>query len=108
MDEELKASTVVRAAQRPTTMMWVPLDVFIVEAFVVLLAVRFFNLWALILTPLHLPLVLLTAQDPFWTRTLTYAFFHYVSVGNRGLRGKGVTFSAKFIRTPTKTHDLPE
>lgn len=88
--------------------MWVPLDIFIIEAVFVLLAIRFLGLWALVLIPLHGIPVLLTQNDPFWPRTLWVNFMHYAIVGNRNLRGKGVTFSPKHLHTRAKPDDYPE
>ena len=107
-EENLKSSTVIRAAQRPAMMMWVPLDVFFVEAGALLMLVRFMGLWALASIPLHAIPVLLTQKDPFWPKTLWVNFTYYVSVGNRYLRGRGVTFNAKHLRTKAKPDDFPE
>lgn len=107
-DEELKSSTVIRAAQRPAMMMWVPLDVFFLECLALLLLIRFAGLWALAFLPLHAIPVLLTQRDAFWPKTLWVNFTHYVSVGNRYLRGLGVTFTPKHLRTRAKPDDLTE
>lgn len=107
-EENLKSSTVVRAAQRPTMMMFVPLDIFLLEGVLMVVLIRFIGLWALAFLPLHAIPVLLTQRDAFWPKTIRVHFTHYISVGNRWLRGRGVTFNAQHLRTKAKPDDLPE
>lgn len=106
MNDELKSSTVVRAAQRPATMFWVPLDIFFIECGAIFLLFRFFGLWAAAFLPLHAIPVLLTMKNLFWPRTIRVNFWHYHVVGNRGLRCRGVTFSPARLRTKANSDDL--
>lgn len=97
--DQLEESTVIRAGQRPAMALYVPLTLFIVEVFVLLLLVRTIGFWALSVTPIHLWFMVKTSQDVFWMRTMWVNFKHWWFVGNRGLKGdKVVTFSASPIR----------
>lgn len=88
--------------------MWVPLDIFIAEAIIFLMLVRFIGLWACAFLSLHAIPVLLTQRDPFWPKTLWVNFTYYAIVGNRYLRGSGVTFIPKQLRTKAKPDDIPQ
>jgi type IV secretory pathway VirB3-like protein len=92
--DTLDKSTVIRAGQRPPMFAYVPLDVFMVEGFILVLLFAVFKMWALAFLPLHLLPVVWTAKDLFWTRTMKANFDYSWSVSNKGLYGdRVITFS---------------
>jgi type IV secretory pathway VirB3-like protein len=101
MEGQLNESTVIRAGQRPAMMLYVPLNVFLLECALFFFAVRFLGLLGLATLVLHVVPVVLTGADLFWTRTLAADFWFYWIASNKGLKGKkAVTFSP----APVKEH----
>lgn len=66
----LERAPVYRGTQAPVLQAYVPLPVFGMECMLLLLSMRLFAFWTLLLLPLHLILVLKTSENPFWVRDL--------------------------------------
>lgn len=66
----LERVRIYRGTQAPVLQAYVPLPVFGVECMLLLLSMRLFAFWTLLLLPLHLVLVLKTSENPFWVRDL--------------------------------------
>lgn len=90
-DDELLQSTVIRAGQRPPLMLYVPLNLFILEAGVGLALFRLISYWVIVFVPIHFYFVIRTAEDFHWLTTVKADFFYYYFlIKNKGLHGKGV------------------
>jgi type IV secretory pathway VirB3-like protein len=104
----LERSTIIRAGQRPAVIAYVPINIFILECMGGLVLFWIFGPWALAFLPIHLWLVIKTADDFHWVAayraTVRYTMFYWSGwlpsmVRNKGLHGKGVvTFSASQLR----------
>lgn len=100
----LDRSTIIRAAQRPAVIAYVPINIFISECLLGLALSWLFGIWALAFSPIHLWLVIKTADDFHWVAasraTVTYTIVCWSGwfpsfIQNKDLHGKGVvTFSA--------------
>ena len=66
----LERAVIYRGPQAPVLQAYVPLPVFGAECMLLLLCMRLFGFWTLLLLPLHLVLVLKTNDNPFWVRDL--------------------------------------
>lgn len=94
MEGQLHKSTVIRAGQRPAMMLYVPLNVFLIECVLFFLAVRFLSYPGLATLVLHVVPVVLTGANPNWTTDLMADFWFYWIALNKGLKSKwAVTFS---------------
>lgn len=103
----LDRSTIIRAGQRPAVIAYVPINIFIAECMIGLGLFWLFGAWAVAFLPVHLWLVIKTADDYHWVAasgaTLKHTMFCWSGplpglVRNKGLHGKGVvTFSASVI-----------
>jgi type IV secretory pathway VirB3-like protein len=103
----LDRSTIIRAGQRPAVIAYVPINIFIAECMIGLTLFWLFGAWACAFLPVHLWLVIKTADDYHWVAasraTLEHTMFCWSGVlpgvvRNKGLHGKGVvTFSASAI-----------
>lgn len=103
----LDRSTIIRAGQRPAVIAYVPINIFIAECMVGLALFWLFGAWAGAFLPVHLWLVIKTADDYHWVAasraTLEHTMLRWSGllpglVCNRGLHGSGVvTFSASAL-----------
>lgn len=100
----LERAVIYRAAQAPVLQAYVPLPIFGLECMLLLLCMRLFAFWALLLLPLHLLLVMKTNENPYWVRDLLADYRFRWFADNRNTHGHGVvSFSphssrAKFAR----------
>ncbi|MES3022791.1 MAG: VirB3 family type IV secretion system protein [Pseudomonadota bacterium] len=104
----LERSTIIRAGQRPAVIAHVPINIFILECMIGLTLFWLFGLWAVAFLPIHLWLVIKTADDFHWVAayraTVRHTMFYWsgwlpCSVRNKGLHGKGVvTFTASPVK----------
>ena len=103
--EKLDQSTVIRAGQRPALFLYVPLNVFMVEAVVMLGIFAAIKFWAVVFLPVHLWLVIKTSDDFHWVTTLSANYRHWYGVSNKGLKGKDVvTFCASPVKAGKKDY----
>ena len=99
-DEELDSSVVLRAAQRPALMAYVPIGIFIGELLAALLLFRIIGIWVLILLPIHGYFVIKTDKDVHWVTALRAWYKLRLFANNKGLRDKDVvTFTASPIKS---------
>lgn len=95
----LERVVLYRGPQVPVLQAYVPLPVFGVECMALLLGVRLFGFWSLLLLPLHLILVLRTNENPFWVRDLIANYRHrWVAVNRRSAGDGAVVFSPHLER----------
>jgi ATP/ADP translocase len=94
MEGQLYKSTVIRAGQRLATMLYVPLNVFMVECVLYFLAARFLGFFGLATIVLHVVPVVLTGTNPYWVTDLIADFWFYWIAKNKGLKSnRAVTFT---------------
>ena len=86
----LERAVIYRGPQAPVLQAYVPLPVFGAECMLLLLCMRLFGFWTLLLLPLHLVLVLKTNDNPFWVRDLVANSRFRWFVDNRNAHGDGV------------------
>jgi hypothetical protein len=86
----LERAVIYRGPQAPVLQAYVPLPVFGAECMALLLCIRIFGFWTLLLLPLHLVLVLKTSENPFWVRDLFASYRHRWFVENKNSHGEGV------------------
>ena len=86
----LERAVIYRGPQAPVLQAYVPLPVFGAECMLLLLCMRLFGFWTLLLVPLHMVLVLKTNENPFWVRDLLASYRHRCFVQNMNTHGKGV------------------
>jgi hypothetical protein len=86
----LERTVIYRGTQAPVLQAYVPLPVFGVECLLLLLGMRLFGFWTLLLAPLHLVLVLRTSENPFWVRDVLASYRHRWFVQNKDTHGEGV------------------
>lgn len=95
----LERAVIYRGAQAPVLQAYVPLPIFGVECMLLLLCMRLFAFWALLLLPLHLLLVLKTSENPYWVRDVVADYRFRWFADNRNTRGGGaVSFSPHLNR----------
>ncbi len=100
-DEEpaLERAVIYRGTQAPVLQAYVPLPIFGTECMLLLLCMRLFAFWALLLLPLHLLLVLKTNENPYWVRDLVADYRFRWFADNRNTHGRGVvSFSPHLAR----------
>jgi hypothetical protein len=86
----LERAVIYRGPQAPVLQAYVPLPVFGAECMLLLLCMRVFGFWTLLLLPLHLVLVLKTNENPFWVRDLAASYRCRWFVENKNVHGDGV------------------
>lgn len=86
----LERVVIYRGPQAPVLQAYVPLPVFGAECMLLLLCMRVFGFWTLLLLPLHLVLVLKTNETPFWVRDLIASYRYRWFVENNNVHGDGV------------------
>ena len=86
----LERAVIYRGPQAPVLQAYVPLPVFGAECMLLLLCIRIFGFWTLLLLPLHLVLVLKTSENPFWVRDLVASYRHRWFVKNKSSHSAGV------------------
>lgn len=86
----LERTVIYRGAQAPVWQAYVPLPVFGAECMLLLLCMRVFGFWTLLLAPLHLVLVLKTSDNAFWVRDLIASYRHRWFVQNKDTHGAGI------------------
>ncbi|HGO6073763.1 TPA: VirB3 family type IV secretion system protein [Burkholderia cepacia] len=106
-DEELIESTVIRSAQRPALMFYVPLSLFLAETLLILALFRFLGFWVLVFVPLHFWFVSETLRDFNWMKVLWINLMHFwLFVRNRGFYGKHVvTFTPAPVNARNNDYD---
>ena len=96
----LERAVIYRGTQAPVLQAYVPLPIFGMECMLLLLCMRLFAFWTLLLLPLHLLLVLKTNENPFWVRDLMADYRFRWFADNRNTHGRGVvSFSPHLSRT---------
>lgn len=109
--EPLDRSKILRAGQRPAMMLYVPINIFLIECFVGLALFWLFGIWAIAFLPIHLWLVIKSADDFHWLAayqaTIKYTILDWTGwmpsiVRNKGLHGEGVV---TFTASPQKARD---
>lgn len=99
----LARATIYRGPQTPAQQAFVPLPVFGVEAMLLLLGMRLFGFWTLVLLPVHIVLAAKTAENPYWVRDLFANFNHRWFANNKSQYGQGVvTFTPHTTRKEIK------
>ncbi len=97
----MEKAVIYRGAQAPVLQAYVPLSIFCLECLLFVLCMRFASLWALLLLPLHVVLVLKTSENPFWPRDLVADYLHRWFVSNKDTHGRGtVSFCPHGSREP--------
>ncbi|WP_371436624.1 hypothetical protein [Polaromonas sp.] len=95
----LERAVIYRGPQAPVLQAYVPLPVFGLECMLLLVGMRLFGFWTLLLLPLHMVLVLKTNDNPFWVRDLIASYRHRWFAQNKNTHGSGVvSFSAHASR----------
>lgn len=99
----LERAVIYRGPQAPVLQAYVPLPVFGAECLLLLLCMRLFGFWTLLLLPLHMVLVLKTNDNPFWVRDLVASYRHRWFAQNKNTHGVGVvSFSPHTSRREVK------
>ena len=86
----LERAVIYRGPQAPVLQAYVPLPVFGAECMLLLLGMRLFDFWTLLLVPLHMVLVLKTNDNPFWVCDLMASYRHRWFAQNKNTHGAGV------------------
>ncbi|WP_198088313.1 hypothetical protein [Variovorax sp. E3] len=95
----LERVAIYRGPQVPVLQAYVPLPVFGAECMALLLCMRVFGFWSLLMLPLHLVLVLRTNENPFWVRDVVAGYRHRWFVANRSRNAaRAVVFSPHLHR----------
>jgi hypothetical protein len=95
----LERAVIYRGTQAPVLQAYVPLPIFGMECMLLLLGMRLFAFWTLLLLPLHLVLVLKTNENPFWVRDLVADYRFRWFADNKNAHGRGVvSFSPHLSR----------
>jgi len=89
-EPSLERAVIYRGPQAPVLQAYVPLPVFAAECMLLLLSMRLFGFWTLLLLPLHMVLVLKTNDNPFWVRDLAADHRHRWFARNKNDQGSGV------------------
>lgn len=101
-EDALERAVIYRGPQAPVLQAYVPLPVFGAECMLLLLGMRLFGFWTLLLLPLHMVLVLKTNENPFWVRDLMASYRHRWFAQNKNTHGSGVvSFSPHVGRRET-------
>jgi hypothetical protein len=95
----LERAVIYRGPRAPVVQAYVPLPVFGAECMLLLLCMRLFGFWTLLLLPLHMVLVLKTNENPFWVRDLMASYRNRWFAQNKNTHGNGVvSFSPHLSR----------
>jgi hypothetical protein len=102
----LERAVIYRAAQAPVLQAYVPLPIFGLECMLLLLCMRLFAFWALLLLPLHLLLVMKTNENPYWVRDLIADYRFRWFADNKNTHGHGVVSFSPHLSRANVARDL--
>lgn len=102
----LERAVIYRGTQAPVLQAYVPLPIFGAECMLLLMCMRLFAFWSLLLVPLHLLLVLKTNENPYWVRDLVADYRFRWFADNRNTHRQGVVSFSPHVSRADLARDL--